>query len=77
MTSSPLAMLLNRMNVKIKAAFMNMSYFDTTDKNDMISYLPVDKVKRLEDKEDPYTHTPDQRDIDRPKRYCSGTCPIR
>ena len=54
MTSSPLAMLLNRMNVKVKAAFMNMSYFDTIDKNDMISYLPVDKVKRLEDKEDPY-----------------------
>jgi hypothetical protein len=52
--SNPLAMLLSRINFKLKSPFMAQSYFDVTDKNDAISYLPLDKFKRLEKREDPY-----------------------
>lgn len=53
--SSPiLNTLLNRSEVKIKVAFSNMSYFDITKENDVITYMPLDKFKRLEKGDDPY-----------------------
>jgi hypothetical protein len=52
--SPPMNMLLNRMNLKIKTPFMTNSYFDVTDTNDTVSYLPVDKYRRLEGADDPY-----------------------
>jgi len=52
--SSPLSMLLSRINFRLKTPFMTQSYFDTTDKNDVVSYLPLDKFKRLEKDENPY-----------------------
>jgi hypothetical protein len=52
--SPTLSMLLARINFKLKTPFMTQSYFDTTDKNDVVSYLPLDKFKRLEKGENPY-----------------------
>lgn len=53
-TSDRLSMILYRLNLKIKSALMNLSYFDITDTNEMISYIPLDKFKRLDDKENPF-----------------------
>lgn len=53
--SGKLSLLLNKLNFKIVNKFSNMSFFDVGDKNDMISYLPLDKYKRLESNDDPYS----------------------
>jgi len=52
--SMPMSMLLGRINIKIKSVFLNMSFFDVTDKSDQITYMPVERYRRLEAKEDPY-----------------------
>lgn len=54
-SNNKLSLLMDKLNFNIKIYFLNMSYFDVGDKNDMISYLPIDKFKRLEEKDDPYT----------------------
>jgi hypothetical protein len=55
MASEALMMILNRIDLPIRSPFSTLSYFDVVkDKNDMVTYLPLDKFKRLEDKEDPY-----------------------
>lgn len=53
-TSPSLSMLMERTEVKVTVPFLLQSYFDVTDKNDTISYLPVNKFKRLESGEDPF-----------------------
>lgn len=54
-TSEPLSMLLNRIELKPKTVLLNMSYFDIDkDKNDIITYLPIDRYKRLEKDDDPF-----------------------
>ena len=52
--SPAMSMLLDRINIRIKSPFMMQSYFDVTNTNDSITYLPVDKYKRLEPNDDPY-----------------------
>ena len=52
--SSAMSILLDRISIKIKNPFMMQSYFDVSNTNDMVTYLPVDKFKRLEIKDDPY-----------------------
>lgn len=52
--SGSLKMLLKRMEIKINNFYSTNSYIDITNNNDMISYLPLDKFKRLNDNEDPY-----------------------
>ena len=47
-------MLLNRMGFKVRMPFMTQSFFDVTDKNDMVSYLPINNFKKLETTDDPY-----------------------
>jgi hypothetical protein len=48
-------MILNRIDIHIRSPFLMLSYFDVVkDKNDMITYLPLDKFKRLESQDDPY-----------------------
>jgi len=54
MASNTLLMLLNRSKIRVKLAFTNMSYFDITDNSSSISYIALDKFKRLEGKEYPY-----------------------
>jgi len=55
LTSDALSMLLNRMDIKIRVALLNNSYFDIDkEKNDIITYLPIDRFKRLEKEDNPY-----------------------
>ena len=51
--SSKLDMVFCRSPFKTEL-FLKFSYFDITDKNDIVSYMTIDKMKRLEDGEDPY-----------------------
>ena len=54
-TSDALGMLLNRINLKPKSIFLTNSYFDIDkEKNDIISYIPIDRYRRLEKGDDPY-----------------------
>jgi len=46
--------ILNKSMIDIKVLFFNQSYFDVTDNNSNISFLPINKYSRLEPGEDPY-----------------------
>jgi len=53
-SSKALSMLLGRIQIRIKTALTTLSYFDITDKSDTVTYLPLDRFKRLGPGDDPY-----------------------